>query len=136
MSQAERGFFNLDIATIQKEVEALPWVDKAYVRRVWPESISVHLEEHSAVARWGREGLVSDNFKLFFPPQLAEAKDSALNNHVSQLPYLHAPQRRHASLLNLLLDTQPLLKAVEAPLNCCWTGHRYFQNRSNYCQNY
>lgn len=116
MSQAERGFFNLDIATIQKEVEALPWVDKAYVRRVWPESISVHLEEHSAVARWGREGLVSDNFKLFFPPQLAEAKDSALNSHVSQLPYLFAPQRRHASLLKLLLETQPLLKAIEAPL--------------------
>lgn len=116
MSQAERGFFNLDIATIQKEVEGLPWVEKAYVRRVWPESISVHVEEHSAVARWGRDGLVSDNFKLFFPPQMASANDANLNEHVSQLPYLYSPERRHAALLNLLMETQPLLKAIEAPI--------------------
>lgn len=116
MSQAERGFFNLDIATIQKEVENLPWVDKAYVRRVWPESISVHIEEHSAVARWGHEGLVSDNFKLFFPPQIAESNDAVLNNYVAQLPMLHSPERRHAALLKLLMETDPLFKAIEAPL--------------------
>lgn len=116
MSQAERGFFNLDIATIQKEVENLPWVEKAYVRRVWPESISVNIEEHSAVARWGRSGLVSDNFKLFFPPKLEESKDAVLNDYVAQLPLLHSPERRHAYLLKLLMATDPLFKAVEAPL--------------------
>lgn len=116
LSQAQRGFFNLDIATIQKEVENLPWVDKAYVRRVWPESISVHIEEHAAVARWGHNGLVSDNFKLFFPPQMQESNDAVLNNYVAQLPFIHSPERRHASLLKLLMETDPLFKAIEAPL--------------------
>jgi len=64
MGQAQLGFFNLDIAEIQQEVEELPWVEKAYVRRIWPESISVHIEEHQPVARWGEDGLLSDNFKL------------------------------------------------------------------------
>lgn len=116
MSQAERGFFNLDIAHIQKQVEGLAWVDKAYVRRVWPERISVHLEEHQAVARWGDTGLVSDNFKLFYPPRLAESKDAVLNSYVSQLPWLSSPQRRHVALLKLLMETEPLLKKIEAPL--------------------
>lgn len=116
MSQASRGFFNLDIATIQKEVEGLPWVEKAYVRRVWPESINVLIEEHTPVARWGRDGLVSDKFKLFFPPRMAESQDALLNDMVSDLPVLHSPARRHAALLKLHEQTQPLFKAIEAPL--------------------
>jgi len=116
MTQAERGFFNLDIAQIQRQVEGLAWVDKAYVRRVWPESISVHLEEHQAVARWGNDGLVSDNFKLFFPPRLAESNDAVLAAYVNRLPWLSSPQRRHVALLKLLMETEPLFKKIEAPL--------------------
>ena len=116
LSQASKGFFNLDIARIQKEVEGLPWVDKAYVRRVWPESINVLIEEHTPGARWGRDGLVSDQFKLFFPPRMAESQDVLLNEMVADLPVLHSPARRHAALLKLHAQTEPLFKAIEAPL--------------------
>ncbi len=116
LSQADRGFFNLDISTIQQEVEDLPWVDRAYVRRIWPESINVLIEEHTPVARWGNEGLVSDKFKLFFPPRLASAQDVLLTEMVGDLPVLHSPARRHAALLKLHRDTEPLFKAIEAPL--------------------
>jgi len=116
MSQAQRGFFNLDIAKIQQEVEDLAWVNRAYVRRVWPESISVHLEEHTPVARWGDNGLISDNFKLFFPPLLQESNDPLLKNTVADLPVLASPERRHVALLKLLMETGPILKTIEAPL--------------------
>lgn len=116
LSQADKGFFNLDISTIQKEVEDLPWVDRAYVRRIWPESINVLIEEHTPVARWGREGLVSDKFKLFFPPRLASAQDVLLSQMVGDLPVLHSPARRHAALLKLHRETEPLFRAIEAPL--------------------
>lgn len=116
MIQAQRGFFNLDIAHIQQEVESLPWVEKAYVRRIWPESISVHLEEHQPVARWGEDGLLSDNFKLFFPPRLKADDNPALQSIVDQLPQLNAPVRRHAALLKLLETTEPLFAKIEAPL--------------------
>lgn len=116
MGQAQLGFFNLDIAEIQQEVEELPWVEKAYVRRIWPESISVHIEEHQPVARWGEDGLLSDNFKLFFPPGEGVAENPALQAIIGQLPQLSAPERRHAALLKLLKTTQPLLEKIEAPL--------------------
>ena len=60
MTQASRGFFNLDIEDIQRNVEELPWVKNAYVRRVWPERITVHVEEHKPVARWGDRSLVTE----------------------------------------------------------------------------
>jgi len=68
MTQAAKGFFNLDIENIQRDVEQLPWVRNAYVRRVWPESITVHVEEHKPIARWGEKSLVTDGFRLFSPP--------------------------------------------------------------------
>ena len=90
--------------------------DRAYVRRIWPESISVHIEEHQPVARWGDDGLLSDNFKLFFPPGKGLEEDPALQVIIGQLPQLSAPERRHAALLKLLKTTEPLLSNIEAPL--------------------
>ena len=116
MSQASRGFFNLDIDNIQRNLEELPWVKNAYVRRVWPESITVHVEEHKPVARWGDRSLLTDNFKLFTPPQLNGTVDSNLNELVDGLPVLYSPKRRHVSLLKLLNETKAKLDAVEAPL--------------------
>jgi len=116
MTQASRGFFNLEIEDIRKEVEDLPWVNNAYVRRVWPESISVHVEEHNPVARWGDNELISDGFKLFSPPQLNGQPDAEVEQLVARLPHLHSPERRHVSLLKLLNETKHMLESVEAPL--------------------
>lgn len=116
MTQASRGFFNLDIDSVQNKVEELPWVKNAYVRRVWPDKISVHVEEHKPVARWGDKSLVTANYKLFTPQRLADSSDSQLNDLVDGLPVLYSPERRHVSLLNLLDETRSMLDDVEAPL--------------------
>ena len=116
MTQASLGFFNLDIEDIQRNVEELPWVKNAYVRRVWPESITVHVEEHKPVARWGDRSLVTDGFKLFTPPQLKGTAEPRLKELVDGLPMLYSPERRHVSLLRLLNETRFLLDQVEAPL--------------------
>lgn len=116
MSQASRGFFNLDIDNIQRQVEALPWVKNAYVRRVWPESITVHVEEHKPVARWGDRSLVTDNFKLFTPQKINNIAEPELRQLVEDLPMLYSPERRHVSLLTLLNETRAMLDSVEAPI--------------------
>ena len=53
------NFFALDLAGIRAGLEALPWVRRADVRRVWPDRIEVKLEEHVPLARWGDTGLVN-----------------------------------------------------------------------------
>lgn len=116
LSQSDKGFFNLDISNIQQNVEELPWVDRAYVRRIWPESINVLVEEHTPVARWGRDGLVSNKYKLFFPPGLANGEDVLVNDLINDLPILYSPARRHVAMLKLHRETEPLFKAIEAPL--------------------
>ncbi len=53
------NFFAVDLTAIREGLEQLAWVRRADVRRVWPDSIEVKLEEHMALARWGDAGLVN-----------------------------------------------------------------------------
>lgn len=55
---ATRGFLYLNVTELREELEALPWVSRVGVRRVWPDALEVSIEEHQAIARWGEGGLV------------------------------------------------------------------------------
>jgi cell division protein FtsQ len=46
-------FFSVDLDAVRRAFEALPWVRKVEVRRLWPDRIQVSIEEHVALARWG-----------------------------------------------------------------------------------
>jgi cell division protein FtsQ len=59
------NFFALEPAQVRAGLEALPWVRRASVRRVWPDRLEVTLEEHVAFARWGDEGLLNIHGERF-----------------------------------------------------------------------
>jgi cell division protein FtsQ len=48
-------FFSVDLDAVRRAFEALPWVRKVEVRRLWPDRIQVAIEEHVALARWGSD---------------------------------------------------------------------------------
>lgn len=49
------NFFTVDLRKAREAFEQVPWVRKASVRREFPGSLHVALEEHDAVAYWGPE---------------------------------------------------------------------------------
>ena len=59
------NFFAVDVATVRAAVEALPWVRRAAVRRVWPDRLEVTVEEHVPLARWGDGALVNTHGERF-----------------------------------------------------------------------
>jgi cell division protein FtsQ len=48
-------FFSVDLDAVRRAFEALPWVRKVEVRRLWPDRVEVAIEEHAALARWGSD---------------------------------------------------------------------------------
>jgi cell division protein FtsQ len=54
-----------ELDALRAALQALPWVRRASVRRVWPDRLEVALEEHVALARWGDEGLVNTHGEPF-----------------------------------------------------------------------
>ena len=59
------NFFALDLAEVRERVERLPWVRRVAVRRVWPATLEVTVEEHVALARWGDDALVNTHGERF-----------------------------------------------------------------------
>ncbi len=65
------GFFNLEVAALKQELETLPWVRQAEVTRLWPDSLSLNLQEEIAIARWGEDELLSQQGQAFKPANAA-----------------------------------------------------------------
>ena len=50
------NFLSVSLNELRLALEAIPWVRKASVQRVWPGRLAVHLEEHQPIAHWGNSG--------------------------------------------------------------------------------
>jgi cell division protein FtsQ len=72
----DAGLVTVDLDTVQRGIESLPWVDTVSVGRAWPRGLQVRVVEQVAAARWGANGLLNDRGELFLsearfiPPEL------------------------------------------------------------------
>jgi cell division protein FtsQ len=62
---AKRGFFAVPLEDAQAAVARLPWVERAEVRKHWPDILEVRVIEHRPFARWGNDRLLSEHGNLF-----------------------------------------------------------------------
>lgn len=83
------GFFNIDLQQIKTAAQQLAWVDEVSVKRVWPDSLVMQIEEKVAIARWGEKRLVSAKGEIFLPPG-SMPKDLAV---------MHGPDGRVAEVV-------------------------------------
>ena len=77
------GFFDFDVVEAKQELEHHPWVLRASVTRVWPSTLSLHLTEHVAIARWGNEQLLNQYGEIFQTERVLE---------LNVLPLLTGPE--------------------------------------------
>lgn len=99
------NFFALDLAQARAVFEAVPWVRRANVRRVWPNVLEVSIEEHRAVAFWddgdGKAKLVNEYGEVF---------DANLGEADEALPVLRGPE---GSARRMLVVHQQLVPVLE-----------------------
>ena len=98
VAQAARGgLASVDLARIRARAEAIDWVDRAVVTRVWPDAIRVVVHEQVAAARWNDAGLLNARGELFIrraryvPPEL---------------PLLEGPDGSEADVAQLYIEAQ------------------------------
>ncbi len=73
------NFFTLEIAQIQKQLENLPWVYSASIRKRWPDTLKIHIVEQSIVAAWNDKALLNRFSEIIaVSPQNVEEKYVAL----------------------------------------------------------
>jgi len=106
------GFFNTDLARSRDVFEAVPWVRKAVVRRVWPNELRVVLEEHRPAAYWhheDREDQLVNTQGEVFDANLGDVEDE-------HLPTLEAPANPNPDEAREMLDMLRRLQPVLAQL--------------------
>lgn len=59
------NFFTLNLEQTRDAFQKLPWVRNVSVRRRWPSTLEVTVEEHRELARWGNIALVNTHGELF-----------------------------------------------------------------------
>lgn len=104
-SEVKKGFFKLKVSTLHRQLLSLPWIKQAEIRRVWPDQLLIHFEEHRPAVRWGEVGFISITGTLFYP-ELSSVK---LNN----FPVLVGPEGKSTVVWQQYL----IMKEVLAPLN-------------------
>lgn len=107
------NFFTLDLPAAQAAFEAVPWVRRAAVQRVWPDRLSVVLEEHRPAAWWqtgegadrGQDRLVNVQGEVF------EANPGDVEEE--GLPVLRGPDGSAASVLAMRRALQPVFAGLD-----------------------
>ena len=59
------NFFTLNLDQTRTGFEKLPWVRSVNIRRRWPGTLVVKIEEHKALAHWGDSALVNTQGEVF-----------------------------------------------------------------------
>ena len=100
--QVKGGFFNLDVGAVQAAAQSLAWVDRASVRRVWPDKVRIHVREQRPVAWWGEDALLNERGEVF-----------AREGHEvrAALPRLSGPEGREPALLEQYRQLAQLVSA-------------------------
>ncbi|MCR6663495.1 MAG: cell division protein FtsQ/DivIB [Luteimonas sp.] len=96
---AQRGFFAIKLADARQAVERLPWVERADVRKRWPDVLEVVIVEHRPFARWGEDRLLSEQGRLF-PVEGIELP--------AGLPLLHGPDARVQDVVEIYNESRAL----------------------------
>ena len=99
---AQRGFFAVRLADAQAAVAQLPWVERAEVRKQWPDVLVVHVIEHRPFAWWGKDRLLSERGRIF-PSKGVTVPQG--------LPRFDGPESRSADLVALYNESRAMFAA-------------------------
>ena len=108
------NFMTLDLASVRRAFESVPWVRHAVVQKVWPNRLRVRLEEHRPVALWGggepgSEKLVN-SFGEVFEANVGDVEDETLptlegpDGSASRVLAMHDKLSRPFALLQARVD--------------------------------
>lgn len=104
-----------DVNIIQSQIERLPWIKQASVRKQWPDELKIHLVEYVPIARWNDQHMVDVDGNSFSVPSDRVNKQN--------LPMLYGPEGSENEVLQGFREMgQVLAKDRFYVKRCCDDG--------------
>lgn len=120
--QSQPGsFFELNVELAHKDVEAMPWVYRASVRKRWPNSLKVYVVEQSPAAHWN-DDLLLNQYGETFDGSIGPDKPAPL------IPCLFGPGGSEQTVLQGYRAMQALLKGAGLYIDELFLSERFAWN--------
>lgn len=100
--ELDEDFFQLDLSRVKAALEEEPWVERAALRRRWPDQLQVKIYEEEPIARWGESGFLNRRGEI-----LTVADDQML----AHLPRLDGPDRDAERMMERYQDLAQMLRS-------------------------
>jgi len=101
------GYLKINVHNLQTKIEKLAWVKRASVRRVWPDSIVVTIEEQKAYAIWKNKGLLNNLGEQFEPKVIGDM----------HLPILNGPDNLNIKVMNKYKIFESILNKIDLSIS-------------------
>jgi cell division protein FtsQ len=99
--QDRLNFFTLEIAQIQQQLEAMPWVYSVSIRKRWPSTLKIHIVEQEIVAVWNDRALLN---------RFGEIIEAAPKTLQKRYPLLYGKDELSSEVLTTYMKINQLLK--------------------------
>jgi cell division protein FtsQ len=111
------GFFGLDVTALKAKLLAIPAIEKVKLRRIWPDTLQVQIEEYQPLAIWNKTQLISAQGQLF----------PIVSGKITHLPQLQGPQeqalmvvRHYQQLQNIIAPSGLSIRQLELASRGAW----------------
>jgi cell division protein FtsQ len=98
LASASGNFFTVNLESVRRAFETVPWVRRAQVRREWPNRLVVTIEEQQVLGAWD-DGRFVNTFGELFTANSAEAEEDD-----KALPDLAGPEGSERDVASRYLD--------------------------------
>ena len=114
------NFFTADLGAVRAAFETVPWVQRASVRREWPNKLIVSVDEYEVLGTWGEQDdrLLSVDGYLF-TANIDEAESDG------RLPQLAGPDNSAHEVAERLIDLRVWLAPVKLVPRTLTLSKRY-----------
>ncbi len=101
------GFYTVDLISFEKQLNDIPWVYRANIKRKWPSKLVIEISEQQPYFRWGKQHLINKHAETFYVGDTQQ---------YSRLPLLEGVSGREKHLIGLYYKYSSRFKDVGAAI--------------------
>jgi cell division protein FtsQ len=123
------NFFSMNLAQGRQAFEAVPWVRRAVLHRVWPDTLVVRLEEHRPAALWEGPADAADEGSSAPTDRLVNQQGEVFQANLGDvedddLPRLAGPEGTSRQMLAVLGQVSAALAPLQFAISRLTLSHR------------
>lgn len=112
----QQGFFTIRLVNFEKELEIIPWVYQANIKRQWPNKLIIEIAEQTPVFRWSGQELLNTRAEKFFVDD---------NSQFTSLPKLAGTKGRERFLAEMFVQYNDEFKELNMSIVSIEEDARY-----------